>query len=81
MKEWLENRLEELARIFAVAGGGFSVMNNHLHLLLRLDPEVARVWSDDEVVRRWGRLLPPQDSSISCQYLRKVPGIRAGRDS
>ena len=62
-KEWLENRLEELADIFAVAVGGFSVMNNHLHLLLRLDPEVARAWSDDEVVRRWGRLFPPRDKS------------------
>ena len=62
-KEWLEHRLEELAGIFAVAVGGFSVMNNHLHLLLRLDPEVARAWSDDEVVRRWGRLFPPRDKS------------------
>ena len=60
-REWLENRLEELAGIFAVAVGGFSVMNNHLHLLLRLDPEVAQAWSDDEVVRRWGRLFPPRD--------------------
>jgi hypothetical protein len=62
-REWLENRLEELADIFAVAVGGFSVMNNHLHLLLRLDPEVAQSWSDDEVVRRWGRLFPPRDKS------------------
>ena len=62
-REWLENRLEELSGIFAVAVGGFSVMNNHLHLLLRLDPEVARAWSDDEVVRRWGRLFPPRDKS------------------
>jgi hypothetical protein len=62
-KEWLQNRLEELAGIFAVAVGGFSVMNNHLHLLLRLDPEVARAWSDEEVVRRWGRLFPPRDKS------------------
>ena len=45
-REWLENRLEELADIFAVAVGGFSVMNNYLHLLLRLDPEVAQAWSD-----------------------------------
>jgi hypothetical protein len=28
-KEWIENRLEELADIFAVAVGGFSVMDNH----------------------------------------------------
>jgi hypothetical protein len=62
-KEWIENRLEELAEIFAVAVGGFSVMDNHLHVLLRLDPAVAEAWSDEEVVRRWGRLFPPRDKS------------------
>jgi hypothetical protein len=46
-----------------VAVGGFSVMDNHLHLLVRLDPDVARAWSDEEVVRRWGRLFPPRDKS------------------
>ena len=56
-KEWLE----ELAEIFAVAVGGFAVMHNHLHVLLRLDPEVAQGWSDLEVVQRWGRLFPPRD--------------------
>ncbi len=62
-KEWLESRLEELADIFAVAVGGFAVMDNHLHVLLRLDPEVAQAWSDLEVVQRWGRLFPPRDKS------------------
>jgi hypothetical protein len=62
-KQWLEDRLEELADIFAVAVGGFSVLDNHLHLLVRLDPDVAQAWSDDEVVRRWGRLFPPRDKS------------------
>ena len=60
-REWLENRLEELAEIFAVAVGGFAVMHNHLHVLPRLDPEVAQGWSDLEVVQRWGRLFPPRD--------------------
>jgi hypothetical protein len=62
-KEWLENRLEELGDIFAVAVGGFSVMDNHLHVLVRLDPDVAESWSDEEVARRWGRLFPPRDKS------------------
>ena len=35
------------------------VLDNHLHVLLRLDPDVAAAWSDEEVVRRWGRLFPP----------------------
>jgi hypothetical protein len=65
-KEWIEVRLRELADIFAVSVGGFSVLDNHLHLLLRLDPDVAKAWSDDDVVRRWGRLFPPRDSASPC---------------
>ena len=55
--------IKELAEIFAVGVGGFSVMDNHLHLLLRLDPDVAQGWSDEDVVRRWGQLVPPRDKS------------------
>ena len=43
--------------------GGFSVMDNHLHVLVRLDPDSATGWSDEDVVRRWGRLFPPRDKS------------------
>ena len=62
-KVWIENRLQELAGIFSVAVGGFSIMDNHLHVLVRLDPDVSKVWSDEEVVRRWGKLFPPRDKS------------------
>ena len=59
-KKWIENRLKELDAIFAVSVGGFSVLDNHLHLLLRIDPEVAKTWSDLEVVTRWFQLFPPK---------------------
>ena len=62
-KEWIEKPLQELAGIFAVGFAGFSVMGNHLHVLPRLDPDVAKGWSDEEVVRRWGSLFPPRDKS------------------
>jgi REP element-mobilizing transposase RayT len=62
-RQWIENRTQELSGIFAISVGGFSVMDNHLHLLVRLDPDVATGWSDEEVVRRWGRLFPPRDKS------------------
>ena len=87
-KEWIENRLEELAEIFAVAVGGFSVMDNHLHVLARLDPDVANGWSDEEVVRRWGRLFPPRDKSreplpVSSDWvkwrLQDVPWVATAR--
>ncbi len=62
-KQWIEHRLEELAEIFAIAVSGFSVMDNHLHVLVRLDPDLATGWSDEDVVRRWGKLFPPRDKS------------------
>ena len=62
-KGWIERRLEELAEIFAVAVAGFAILDNHLHLLVRLDADVAIGWSDEDVVRRWGRLFPPRDKA------------------
>ena len=80
---WIEQRLQELAQIFAVGVGGFSLMYNHLHVPLRLDPDVASGWSDAEVVRRWGRLVPPRDKearprSIAGRLLRVEPSPPAG---
>ncbi len=42
-KLWIENRIEEeeLAQIFSISVGGFSALDNHLHLLPRLDAEPA----------------------------------------
>jgi hypothetical protein len=62
-KQWLEDRLKELVGIFAVECGGFSLMDNHLHLLLRIDPPEAQGWSAEEVSRRWLTLFPLRDVS------------------
>jgi len=62
-KSWSEHRLEELAEIFSVADAGFAILDNHLHLLVLLDQEVARGWSDEDVVRCWGRHFPPRDKA------------------
>ncbi len=52
--------MEELSRVFAVEVAGFAVLDNHLHLLVRISPESSSSWSDEEVVQRWGRLFPPR---------------------
>ena len=62
-KSWIEHRLQELADIFAISVGGFSVLDNHLHLLVRLDPVQGQGWTDEEVVRRWGKLFPARDKA------------------
>ena len=59
-KAWIERRLQELDAIFAVSVGGFAVLDNHLHLLLRLDSQQAKTWTDEQVVERWFGLYPPR---------------------
>ena len=57
-KDWIEERLEELAGAFGVDVCGFAVMSNHLHVVVRTRPDVAADWSEEEVARRWWRLCP-----------------------
>jgi len=71
-KAWIENRLQELSRIFAIEVCGYAVLDNHLHVLVRVEPERASGWSDDEVVRRWGRLYPPRGKDRQPLPVTKV---------
>jgi REP element-mobilizing transposase RayT len=57
-KAWLVDRLRELAGIFAVEVCAYAVMENHYHVVVRTRPDVAAVWSDEEVARRWLTLYP-----------------------
>jgi len=50
---WLETRILELARVFAVAIHGYAVMSNHFHLVVETDPNEPMQWSDEEVATRW----------------------------
>ena len=40
-KEWILDRMRELAGLFAIEVCGYSVMSNHLHLVLRNRPDIA----------------------------------------
>ena len=55
---WIRRRLEFLASVFAIDCLTFSVMHNHLHLVLRSRPDVLATWTDEEVASRWLRLFP-----------------------
>lgn len=59
-KQWIEDRLAEVSGIFAISVGGFAILDNHLHFLIRLDPDVAAAWSPKDVIARWAKLHPPR---------------------
>jgi hypothetical protein len=58
-KQWIEDRLKLLTEHFCIAVGGFAILDNHLHVLCRLDSGNASNWTPQEVVRRWIAIYPP----------------------
>lgn len=56
-KAWVIERLQRLTRAFAIDVCAYAVMSNHYHLVLHVDRERARAWSDHHVVRRWKLLF------------------------
>ena len=55
-RSWIYKGIQALSKIFAVEVFACSVMNNHYHLVLRVDQEVAMSWSNEEVVYRWDQI-------------------------
>ena len=53
---WIEQRLIDLAASFPVGLYAWAVMSNHTHVVLRIDPQRAWAWSDEEAAFRWARL-------------------------
>ena len=51
-RDWIVNREEQLAGLFAIDIEFRTELSNHLHLVLRTMPRVARRWTAEEVVRR-----------------------------
>ncbi len=57
-KQWLEERLLSMAEVFSISLLAYAVMSNHLHVVLRVEPDTGQGWSDEEVAERWVRLFP-----------------------
>lgn len=55
-RDWIERRLQFLARIFAIDLCAYAVMSNHYHLVLHIDTARAHGWDDTEVIARYRQL-------------------------
>jgi hypothetical protein len=54
---WIESLILELAGVFAIDVAAYSVMSNHYHIIVRIDGERAKKWTDEEVLNRWTQLF------------------------
>jgi REP element-mobilizing transposase RayT len=71
-RRWIESRLLALADSFAVSLYAWAVMSNHTHVVLRIDPEQPRDWSDLEVARRWARIARTLEVPSEREVERRV---------
>lgn len=54
---WIEDRVRVLSSLFSIDLCAYTIMSNHYHLVVRLNPDEAGTWSDDEVLNRWTALF------------------------
>ncbi len=67
-RQWIEDRILELADIFAIDVCAYAVMSNHHHVVLHVDKPQSLAWSDYEVCERWHRLY--SGTWLTHKYLR-----------
>jgi len=56
-RQWIVDRLHHLSSVFAIDICAYAVMNNHYHVVLRINLERAASWTDEEVADQWCRLF------------------------
>lgn len=56
-KQWVIERIEFLATVFAINICAYAVMSNHYHLVLHVDADRMRSLRPEDVVERWSRLF------------------------
>ena len=57
-RQWLEDLIEKHSRCFAVSIYSYSIMHNHFHIALYIDPSAPENWPAREVAQRWLKVFP-----------------------
>ena len=66
-RQWLEDRLLEIADIFSIDICAYAIMSNHYHVVLHINKAQAETWTQDEVINHWHRLF--SGSALSQAYI------------
>ena len=56
-RQWIVDRIKLLCTVFAVDLCAYAVMSNHYHIVVRIDGDAIKCWSDREVAERWTQLF------------------------
>ena len=70
-RQWVVDRLKELANIFALAICAYAVMSNHYHVVLHINRGKVKNWDTREILHRWTQLF-----AVISQKLLQSPQDR-----
>jgi REP element-mobilizing transposase RayT len=56
-RQWIVERIKLLCSVFAVDLCAYAIMSNHYHIVIRINTDDARQWSDEEVAKRWMQIF------------------------
>ena len=78
-RQWIVNRLALLSEVFAIDVLAYAVMQNHYHVVIRVNSKAGRSLSNTEVMDRWSKLygLPIVLSQFKAGSLPKDDVPRA----
>lgn len=75
-KDWIRDRLMLLAGVFALDVGGYAVLDNHFHTVIRTDPQRAIKWSNHQVAKRWNKIYPASIRRWAKEIVCADPELR-----
>jgi REP element-mobilizing transposase RayT len=67
-KQWLIDRFKFLSSVFAIDICAYAIMSNHYHLVLYINSEQAKQWTEQEIQSRWKQVFK-QGSVLVDRYL------------
>ena len=56
-RQWIVDRIKLLCSVFAVDLCAYAVMSNHYHIVIRIDVDEVKQWTDQEVAKRWMQIF------------------------
>ena len=70
-RQWVEDKLLELASIFAVDICAYAIMSNHYHVVFHIDREKAESWGQSDVIHQWHQWHQLFSGTVFSQRFQK----------
>jgi len=56
-RQWIIDRIKQLSSVFAVDLCAYAIMSNHYHIVIRINADEVKQWSNREVAKRWMQIF------------------------